>query len=166
MCTRVNIIPVPRLCLALLVRRNVLHDELRTALERVLKLVHPRDAVLARGVVDCDQRVPLQDHKRKAGVYPETHLLARRVERIAVAQRNDTERVFHAQVVGMEMAVCDDWVEVGVVSLRGLVLAFPWRGGFGRRIGCHVRMDVKEGVEEWTTTFTSRDAIQRLRAST
>ena len=98
MSRRVRVIPIYRRIITLLIRRDVDNDQLGTLLQRVAPTAHPRDAKRTRGVVDSDECIPLPYDKWARRVYAKSHLLARCIERVAVAKRDDAQRVAHSWV--------------------------------------------------------------------
>ena len=118
MSRRVRIVPIFWRIVTLLVRRDVYNGQLRTLLQRVAPIVHPRDTKRTRGVVDSDECVPLSHDKRARRVDAESHLLARCVERVAVAKRDDAQRVAHPLVRREEVPVRYWGVEICEFILR------------------------------------------------
>jgi len=93
MSRRVRIVPISGCLLPLPVRGNVHDGQLGALLQRVAPAAHTGDTERARGVVDGDQRIPLPNDKWSRGIYAQSHLLARSVERITVAERDYAQRV-------------------------------------------------------------------------
>ena len=90
---RVRIVPISWRLLPLLERCDVHDGQLGTLLQRFTPVAHPRDTECTSGVVDSDERIPLSHHKWARRVYAKSHLLARRVERVTVAERDHAQRV-------------------------------------------------------------------------
>lgn len=105
MSRRIRVIPIYRRIVTLLIRRDVHNGQLRTLLQRVAPTTHPCDTKRTRGVVDSDERIPLPHDKRARRVYAKSHLLARRIERVTVAKRDDAQRVAHTRVWREKMPV-------------------------------------------------------------
>ena len=115
---RVRVVPILWRIVTLLVRCNVHYGQLGTLLQRVAPTAHPCDTKCTRGVVDSDERIPLPHDKWARWVYPKSHLLARRVESVTVAERDDPQRVAHALVWREKMPVRYWGVKICVFILR------------------------------------------------
>lgn len=66
--TSVNVVPVTRLFLPLLVCSYVNGDEVRAFLFRILDLVHTGYTVFASRIADSDEAFPLLDYDGYAGI--------------------------------------------------------------------------------------------------
>ena len=99
--------------------------EIRTFLLRVLYLVHPRYAIFAGRIADCNEALPLLYDKRYTRIKAKSDPFAGRIKRIAIAQCDDPQRVFHTKIMRMQMAVGDGWVKVVIVLGWCFVFAFP-----------------------------------------
>ena len=82
--------------LSFLKRSDMDDNELRALLERIAPVAHTRDSKRARWVVDSDKRVPLTHDEWTRWVNTEAHLLAGRVERVTVTERDDAQRITRA----------------------------------------------------------------------
>jgi len=116
---RVRIIPISWRIITLLIRRDVHNSQLGTLLQRVAPIAHPCDTKRTRGVVDSDESIPLPYDKWARRVYAESHLLARSVERVAVAKRDDAQRVAHSWVRREKMPVRYWGIKICEFILRG-----------------------------------------------
>lgn len=59
----------------------------------------------------------MKDDKREGWVKSEAYLFAGSVERVTVTESYDSQRIFDTKIVGMEVAVCNDRVEVSGVEV-------------------------------------------------
>ena len=78
-------------------------------------LVHARYAKLPGGVADCDETFPLLYDKGFTSVKTKSDSFAGCIERITIAERDDPERVSHAEIARMQVAVSDFREKVIVV---------------------------------------------------
>jgi len=93
-------------------------DQLGALLQRVAPAAHTCDTERTRWVVDGDQRIPLPDDKRARGIYAKSHLLARRVERITVAERDYAQGVARSWRWREKVPVRYRRIEIGKFILR------------------------------------------------
>jgi hypothetical protein len=116
---RVRVIPIFWRIVTLFIRRDVHNGQLGTLLQRIAPTAHPCDIKRTRGVVDSDERIPLPYDKWARRVYSKSHLLARCVERVAVAKRDDSQRVAYSWVWGEKVSVRYWGVKICEFILRG-----------------------------------------------
>ena len=122
---RVRIVPISWRLLPLLERRDVHDGQLRTFLQRFTPVAHSRDTECTSGVVDSDERIPLSHDKWARRVYAKSHLLARRVERVTVAERDYAQRVARSWRWREKVPICYLGVEICEFILR-CELGFPF----------------------------------------
>lgn len=118
MSRRIRVLPISRRIVTLFIRRDVHDDQLGTLLQRITPIAHPCDTKRTRGVVDSDECIPLPYDKWARRVYAKSHLLARCVERVAVAERDDAQRVANPWVRREKVPVCYWGVKICEFILR------------------------------------------------
>ena len=156
---RVNIIPITRLLLSLLISRHMDYNKLRTPPLSVLQFVHSRYTKFARGIVHSYQGLPLQYHKRSILVNSKTDHFACSIESIGIAEGYNAKGVFHSKILGSQVAVSDHGVEVIEIFFNSCCLPFPQSVETRRRPRGHFAPNL---FQEWTTQQIFRNVTSEI----
>lgn len=126
---RVRVVPISGCLLPLFERRDVHDGQLGALFQRFAPVAHPCDTECTGGIVDGYERIPLPHDEWARRVYAKSHLLARGVESVTVAERDNAQRVARSWGWREKVPVRYVWIEISEFILWCKLGCFFGRGG-------------------------------------